>query len=195
MAVLVTLSPRSIERNTLSGERLVADIIINKIIWQYASSIILRPICRWRKGSTRARLFLAISVTRLDDFWKFLVTHFQTKVAQHFEKPLLLSCKNCCGYFWKPLGYFLSQHLVTLLATLIFHLLSWFNRLKITEDDGNIVRAVTSEGWPDNQIVFSIFGHFEKWKFAQKLLYKLYQSELKNFAQNKINLKYIARDF
>ena len=66
----------------------------------------------------------SISVTRLGDFLKFLVTKFTTKVAQiisnflvYFLKTSLL-CKNCCGYFLgnlsKHLGYFLLQHLVTL---------------------------------------------------------------------------------
>ena len=65
-----------------------------------------------------------ISVTRLGDFWKFLATKFVKKVAQMIgnflssvEKPY--SCvQNCCCYFlgnfWKHLGFFLLQHLVTL---------------------------------------------------------------------------------
>ena len=63
------------------------------------------------------------SVTRLGDFWKFLVTTFLTKIYQkignflgYFVKPNSL-LKAAAATFWAflvTLGYFLVQHLVTL---------------------------------------------------------------------------------
>ena len=63
------------------------------------------------------------SVTRLGDFWKFLVTKFGTKEAQkianilgYFVKPHLY-VKNVVAIFvqfWRHLGYFLLQLLITL---------------------------------------------------------------------------------
>ena len=54
------------------------------------------------------------SVTRLDDFWKFLVTKCSTKVAQmlgnylgYFEKQLNLS-KKCWGYILSAFEKFLA---------------------------------------------------------------------------------------
>ena len=46
--------------------------------------------------------------------------------------------------------------------------------------------------WPDEPIVLSVFGHLQQWKFAQK--YTIVPKWVKNFAQNEINLKYIAKD-
>ena len=63
------------------------------------------------------------SVTRLGDFWNILAKIFITKVTQMFG-DFLDSCEKChfrsnwlcyfLGNFWKNLGYFLFQHLVTL---------------------------------------------------------------------------------
>ena len=50
--------------------------------------------------------YVAISVTRLGDLWKFLVTKCVTKVAQLFGlfcKTSLL-CENCFGYFLAIFG-------------------------------------------------------------------------------------------
>ena len=66
------------------------------------------------------------SVTRLDDYRKFLATNSPLKVAQkdcwlleYFEKDQLI--KNCYGYylgnFWKHLGNFLIHYLVTLVSS------------------------------------------------------------------------------
>ena len=63
-------------------------------------------------------------MTRLGDIWKFVATKFLAKEAPYylqrfglFWKSSLL-CNNCIGYFWgnfwKKLGHFLLQHLVTL---------------------------------------------------------------------------------
>ena len=65
-----------------------------------------------------------ISVTRLGSFWNFLLTNFIDQVAQMFA-DFLGSFQNHCFLsqtaeatfwvtFWKNLGYFLFQHLVTL---------------------------------------------------------------------------------
>ena len=60
------------------------------------------------------------SVTSLGYFWKFFVTKFLTKVAQficnffgYFEKHYSY-LKTYVSNFWKHLGYFLLEHLVTL---------------------------------------------------------------------------------
>ena len=77
-------------------------------------------------GSASKAKWLVFSVTRLGDFWNFLVTNFITKVSQMFVwlfglmwKPSLIK-SNWWGYllgnFWKNLGYFSLQHLVTLLV-------------------------------------------------------------------------------
>ena len=75
---------------------------------------------------TREASFSAtISVTRVDNSWKFFNTNFLTKVAQlynYFVNNQFIS-KTCCGYllgnFWKKLGYFLFQHLVPLALLLL----------------------------------------------------------------------------
>ena len=78
----------------------------------------------WRKTIIIIFVVVLNNVTRLDDFWKFLVTNFLTKEAKifsnlsgYFERQHCLS-KNCCGYFlgnfWKYLGYFVLRNLVTL---------------------------------------------------------------------------------
>ena len=64
-----------------------------------------------------------LSVTRLGDFGNFLATKFITKIAQMLSdfwavvKSITFRL-NWLGYFlgnfWKNLGYFLIQHLVTL---------------------------------------------------------------------------------
>ena len=70
-------------------------------------------------------LAAARSVTRLGDFWKFLATKILAKEAQmignflgYLEKPYSYVKTALAGYFlhifWKKLGYFLLQHLVTL---------------------------------------------------------------------------------
>ena len=62
----------------------------------------------------------------MGDIFKFLMTHCLQEIAKlnrnilgFIEKTKLLG-KNCCIYFlvnfWKHLGYFLFQHLVTLLS-------------------------------------------------------------------------------
>ena len=69
-------------------------------------------------------MWMHSSVTRLGDFWKFLETKIVPKVSQIISNCLgylktSLSCKNCCVYilgnFRKHLGYFVLQHLVTLM--------------------------------------------------------------------------------
>ena len=52
------------------------------------------------------------SVTRLDDFWKFISTNLHTNIVKKIGglcailKKINL-CQNCCGYyFWKHLGNF-----------------------------------------------------------------------------------------
>ena len=60
--------------------------------------------------------YIVISVTRLDDFWKLLLTDFLSKVAQmpgdfwNSFKKHHFSCRNYCGYFlghsWKFLATF-----------------------------------------------------------------------------------------
>ena len=70
---------------------------------------------------------LATSVTRLGDFWNFLVTNFIKKIAQMFGDFLgelwkqLLFKTNWWAYFlgnfWTNLSEFLFQSLVRLLAT------------------------------------------------------------------------------
>ena len=47
--------------------------------------------------------------------------------------------------------------------------------------------------WPDDQIVFSIFGHFQHWNLPKSI--QNVQTRVKNFAQNQLNLQYIAKDF
>ena len=68
------------------------------------------------------------SVTRLGDFWKFLMTNFLTKVAQIYVKTFWafwmhpVSSVYCCGYFLGKfriiLGCFIFQRLVTLKTSL-----------------------------------------------------------------------------
>ena len=62
-------------------------------------------------------------MTRLGDFWKFLVPKFVAKGAQkvdnflgNFVTPLSYVKLSWLlfGHFWEHLGYFLLQHLVTL---------------------------------------------------------------------------------
>ena len=72
------------------------------------------------------KFYFSTSVTRLDNFWKFLTINFLTKVVptiwwllDYFEKHQFCS-KNCGDYFLGnilgKLGYFVFQHLVTLTA-------------------------------------------------------------------------------
>ena len=68
--------------------------------------------CKWSRSVLREWWF--ISVTRLGDFWKFLVTKSLTKVAQmygnywgYFEKHHFLG-KNSCCYYLAASGIFLS---------------------------------------------------------------------------------------
>ena len=66
------------------------------------------------------------SVTRLDDFLNFVAANFITKVAQMFGDfwavvKTITFKSTWLGYFlgnfWKNLGYFLFQHLVTVHVT------------------------------------------------------------------------------
>ena len=72
------------------------------------------------------------SVTRLADFWKFSMTNIHAKVVQMlgkfwcFFETQLLSKACCCHFlanFWKKLGYFLFQNLVSLFGRLSRYLL------------------------------------------------------------------------
>ena len=47
--------------------------------------------------------------------------------------------------------------------------------------------------WPDDQIVFSIFGHLQQWNLPESI--QIVTTRVKNFAQTQINLKYIAKYF
>ena len=69
---------------------------------------------------------VTFSVIRSGDFLNFRETKIFTKVAKmignflgYFEKTSLF-CNHCCiyflGNFWENLGYFLLQHLVTLVT-------------------------------------------------------------------------------
>ena len=44
-----------------------------------------------------------------------------------------------------------------------------------------------------DQIVFSIFGHFQQWNLPKSI--QIVPKWVENFAQDQINLKYIAKDF
>ena len=84
----------------------------------------IREIC----GQTKTTVaWFGYSVTRLDDFLKFLVTKFPTKVTQiisnflgYFEKPhsYVKTALATSWVTWKNLGYFLIMHMVTLFAYL-----------------------------------------------------------------------------
>ena len=82
------------------------------------SLLLSQSVIRRRQSRRSSYLvFQSPRVTRLGNFWKFLVRIFLTKVSNflgYLEKNSLF-CKNVCGYFlgnfWK---HFLLQHLVTL---------------------------------------------------------------------------------
>ena len=85
---------------------LIANVNSNVGTWGDTLGSYISQTC-----SCNVREWETCSVTRLGNFWKFLVANCQTKVTS-------LLCENCCGYllgnFWQHLGYFLLQHLVIL---------------------------------------------------------------------------------
>ena len=106
-------------------------------------------------------MYVQGSVTRLCDFWKFLGTKILVKVAQIFSKNIGLLWKtafftlNWCGWFlgnfWRKLGYFLLQHLVTLVLG-HFQLYEKLNVILITHEtvvaENNNKRAVVKRIHP-----------------------------------------------
>ena len=87
--------------------------------------------CKWwilTSGNDTNIFWVTTYVTRFGDLWKFLETNLIAKLAQIFcdcfgylKKHDVLS-RNCCeqslGNFWRKSGYFILEHLVTVVTTI-----------------------------------------------------------------------------
>ena len=103
------------------------------------------------------------------------------------------------SYLSLPLLYLsLSLSMTCVIWPTHVHNLAWspfsFQSLLIPPKRNDVrLKSLSRTVWPDDHIVFSIFGHLQPWKFAQ--IQQILPKWAKNFAQNQINLNYIANDF
>ena len=121
------------------------------------------------------------SVTRLDDFWKFLATKFLAKEAQlianflgYFEKPhsyLKTTFAIFLGYFWKNTGYFILQHLVTLMqrAVVVAQLVEW--SLPIPEPWKQLLCTFSPPEHFYSENPYLCYSRSQQVKFVQELMF------------------------
>ena len=102
------------------------------------------------------------------------------------NSPLLHSVKSVFDNFESKFGIWPIVE-PTLAIFMLLGLLSLLQMAEYKTHTEHELKFECSPVWPGDQIVFSIFGHFQQWDLPKSI--QIAPKWVENFAQNQINLK------